>query len=295
MIELRRLSAEDPGGRWFLPLAALLLEQQAIAEAQQLVRYHLARDPDAIGGWVLLGRSYWMSGELPAARRIMTSVLARDPENAHALRVRAQAEAELGEREAAIHGYRTLLRLVPGDLAAQEALALLLDHVADVNAGNGRRGSGSDREVAAEEAAVTASNGRESIPGALSRARPRGRPALARAEREGEGQGGRRRERARARPRPPAPAAERALLPPARRPRTGIFESLPADLDWGRKVAPPAAKSERAAPSAGREARRESHQGYRRWLDQMLSRRIPDEQRRAESESESESEPSADA
>jgi hypothetical protein len=214
----------------------------------------------------------------------MASVLARDPENAHALRVHAQAEAELGEPEAAIRGYRALLRLVPGDVAAQEALAELLDRE------NGTAieipGPRSVPTAVGEEVAALAPNG--------GRSRSNGTPAAA-PPAHGRGRRSSRRpdERKRAGRASEAPAAQasrtakRQTLPPANRPGSGIFESLPADLDWGRKVAErrraataqPTAERKRGEPKAAEPKGAErkgpalkSHHGYRRWLDRILAK-----------------------
>jgi hypothetical protein len=239
----------------------LLLELDLATEAQRAVRQGLALDPDCLSGWVLLGRSYWMSGEAAAARRIMASVLARDPENAHALRVHAQAQVQLGESRAAIRDYRALLRLVPGDVAAQDALAQLLDHEAEV-----------PREPAA--VAVIAGD-QKAAPMPLAE-------ALTPSRKEQAPSRGPLKRKSGARARPTRPAAKlesrirsaaaapgRAVLPPARRPKAGIFESLPADLDWSRSRAPRPSAPESpppAPPSAER-----PRQGYRRWLDRLYS------------------------
>jgi tetratricopeptide (TPR) repeat protein len=124
---LRRFDAEEPDGRWFLPLAGCLRELGDLREALRTLRHGLARDPECLGGWVLLGECHLASGELVAARRVLSLVLSRDPENAHALRGVAAASARLDDRAEAVQSYRALLRLMPGDVAAQEALAELLD------------------------------------------------------------------------------------------------------------------------------------------------------------------------
>ncbi|HWN82710.1 MAG TPA: hypothetical protein VNM87_11475, partial [Candidatus Udaeobacter sp.] len=72
-----------------------------------------------------------------------------------------------------------------------------------------------------------------------------------------------------ARRRPPAASAGRTMLPPARRPKSGIFESLPGDLDWPRKRASrPPGPENAPPPAAGPEPQR---QGYRRWLDRLIA------------------------
>jgi hypothetical protein len=262
LIELRRLSAEDPAGRWFLPLGALLLELDLVTEAQRAVRQGLARDPDCLSGWVLLGRSYWMSGEAAAARRIMASVLARDPENAHALRVHAQAQIQLGESRAAIRDYRALLRLVPGDVAAQDALAQLLDHGAEVPPGEPAAMpvvAGEREEAPMPRAKALTPTAKELTPSRGPLKRKSG--AQARAPRPTLKSESRRRTAA-------APPG-RAVLPPARRPKGGIFESLPADLDWSRRAPRPSTpESLPPAPPADPERPR---QGYRRWLDRLYA------------------------
>ena len=110
-----------------MPLAGCLRELGELGEALRTLRHGLARDPECLGGWVLLGECHLESGELVAARRVLSLVLSRDPENAHALRGVAAASARLDDRQEAVHSYRALLRLMPGDVAAQEALAELLD------------------------------------------------------------------------------------------------------------------------------------------------------------------------
>ncbi len=61
---LRRFDAEDPDGRWFLPLAGCLRELGELREALRTLRHGLARDPECLGGWVLLGECHLESGEL---------------------------------------------------------------------------------------------------------------------------------------------------------------------------------------------------------------------------------------
>jgi tetratricopeptide (TPR) repeat protein len=91
-----------------------------------VLRRGLAKDPDCLGGWVLMGRCYLAMGEVEIAKGLLESSAARDPENALALRGLAQVHALEGDRRRAVEEYRVLLRLMPRDLEAHEALAWLL-------------------------------------------------------------------------------------------------------------------------------------------------------------------------
>ncbi|MGD8394377.1 MAG: tetratricopeptide repeat protein [Candidatus Eiseniibacteriota bacterium] len=123
---LRRLHRQDRDGRWFLPLAAGLLDIGFIDDAIATLREGLARDPSCLPAWVLLGRSCLASGRLDEARRLFERVIARDRENAVALRGLAEIYRRRGERQRAADFYRALLRLVPWDLEAQKGIAQVL-------------------------------------------------------------------------------------------------------------------------------------------------------------------------
>jgi cytochrome c-type biogenesis protein CcmH/NrfG len=114
--ELRRRDSADPAGRWFLPLAGALSDAGRPGEAVQGLRQGLARDPECLGGWVLLGQCYAALEEWAAARRVFEVVIGRDRENAVALRGLAAIHARLGDRGQAAAYCRALLRLMPRDL-----------------------------------------------------------------------------------------------------------------------------------------------------------------------------------
>ncbi len=235
--ELQRLDAAHPVGRWFLPLGAALREAGRVKDALAVVRQGLSRDPDCLSGWVVLGQCYLALDELASSARVLSSVLRRDRENTVALRGLAIIHARRGEREEAAAHYRALLKLVPRDLAAQEALAALLDPAwEDEAAGDSGAPpipSGSNGDLRAP---------REELP---RHTVPAGPPARAKRKSRFDP-----RTREPSPPRPPRGAA--AMLPPAAAPRGGIFEAAPHDLDWERAAHDP--RAERGA-SAAREAR----------------------------------------
>jgi tetratricopeptide (TPR) repeat protein len=204
--ELSQLDAEDPEGRWFLPLGRVLHDLGRFDEAAVVLRRGLERDSECLGGWVILGQCYAAMGEIQVARSLFEWISSRDPLNALVLRGLAAILARQGETERAADCYRALIKVMPRDLGAQEALAGLLDHAPD----------GEDPR--------------------------RSNPAL--------------RDQV---PRPPRGA--RGLSPEAR-PRRGIFEPPPADLDSGEPW--PASRRAAGEGEAGRVL-----SGYRRWLERM--------------------------
>ncbi len=231
---LRARDTEEPDGRWFLPLAIALRDLGNLEEAGQTLRRGLAKDPDCLGGWVVLAQCYVAMGELEVARGLFEWVLARDRENPLVLRGLAQLMALKGERRRAADGFRALLRVMPRDLAAQEALASLLEP-----------------EIGEPEPIPTRPRKLEAPPRVFP---PRGvRPML-----------------------PPEPDVDR-----------GIFEPVPADLDWkGPAVAERRARSDSAPKVPAGSTERSPHQGdgipqprserslagYRRWIERMMDR-----------------------
>jgi hypothetical protein len=230
--ELRRLDAEDPDGRWFLVLGSALRDLGHPLEALQVVRRGLARDPDCLGGWVVLGQCYLALNELAASRRVFSAVVGRDRNNALALRGLAVIHAREGDRSQATAYYRHLLKLVPRDLGAQKALAELLtpeeDEVGPAVPGQQAAETASD---AVTEPAAESESASTAEPGARQPEKEAGRMArsLAGAARSpfGRSRSGE----------PPVPRSGRAVLKPESRPSPGIFEPLPADLDSGKSVA----------------------------------------------------------
>jgi tetratricopeptide (TPR) repeat protein len=278
LAELRRLDAENPRGRWFLALGGALRDTGRVKEALAVVRQGLARDPDCISGWVVLGQCYLALDELAAAERVLASVLRRDRENAVALRALAIIHARRGERNEAATHYRALLKLVPRDLAAQEALAALLEPVS------------SEEQFAPPIAA------REPV-GANGDLRSRSLDAPPRAAKPARGKQKSRFDPRSREPGPPrVPRGATPMLPPESRSGSGIFESPPHDLDWERTVAKlrderraPARRAPRAPraprPTGPAPARREREAqvraepapgrsgalaGYQRWLERMI-------------------------
>jgi len=274
--ELQRLDAMRPGERWFLPLGAALRDSGRTKEALVVIRQGLSRDPECLAGWVVLGQCYLALDELAAATRVLSSVLRRDRENTVALRALAIIHARRGERDQAATHYRALLKLVPRDLAAQEALAALLEPawgdeaIGGSGAAPALAGANGDLHAQYQDVA------RGGAPARATAGAPAGKPAPpARAKRKS---------RFDPRTREPAPLrvprGAAPMLPPEPPPRGGIFEAPPHDLDWERKVhdlrderrasAPPApraphtprpagpARAPRAAPARREPGRRET-------------------------------------
>lgn len=233
--ELRQLETEDPEGRWFLPLGGALRDLGHFEEAAFILRRGLERDPESLGGWVILGQCYAAMGEIQVARGLFEWISSRDPDNALVLRGLAGILARQGERRRAADCYRALIKVMPRDLAAQEALAGLLDH--PLPADEGPPGDSPLEDAAGEDAA-------SDPPETMRLGRRSARPVLP----------GRR-----AGPRP----ARGMGLPPESRPRPGIFEPPPADLDW-RESRPGSQPS-----GGGKEAGKRLDSGYWRWLARM--------------------------
>lgn len=275
--ELRRLDAENQHGRWFLALGGALRDLGRVKEALAVVRQGLARDPDCISGWVVLGQCYLALDELAAAERVLASVLRRDRENSVALRALAIIHARRGERDAAATHYRSLLKLVPRDLAAQEALAALLEP--DPGEELFVRPIAPPAPVGAR--GELRSQSLEAPPRAAKPARAKRKSRFDPRSRE---------------PGPPrVPRGAAPMLPPESRPGSGIFESPPHDLDWERRVAqlrdarrapaPRASAPRTSRPAGPAPARRERDAqvraepapgrsgalpGYQRWLERMI-------------------------
>jgi tetratricopeptide (TPR) repeat protein len=258
---LRHREAEDPGARWFLPLGAALRDLGHPEEAAEVLRQGLARDPDCLGGWVVLGQCYLAMGEVVVARGLFESIAARDAENALVLEGLAGTHALEGDRERAADCYRALLRLKPRDLGAQNALASLLEP-AQVELA-------SEAETAELEAALPHRS-----------SNPRTRPGV---------EGGKR-----AAVMPPR-GSRLVLAPEARTP--GIFEPPPADLDGEeepRSRRQPRERDRTGSESEAPERSRASREGYRRWLERMAGRELDGKGSRGSSERMTSAEPELD-
>lgn len=259
---LRHRDAEGPGSRWFLPLGAALRDLGHPEEAADVLRRGLARDPDCLGGWVVLGQCYLAMGEFGVARGLFESTRARDAENALVLEGLAETHALEGDRERAADCYRALLRLKPRDLGAQEALASLLEPT--------------ELELASEAEAAE-------LEAALPHRSSNLRTTLKMAGRK------------RAAVSPPR-GGRLVLAPEARTP--GIFEPPPADLDGeeeprSRRLEPQKRDRAGAETEAPRRSRG-SLEGYRRWFERMAGRESDEKGARISSERMTGAEPEPD-
>jgi tetratricopeptide (TPR) repeat protein len=266
--ELHRRDVDDPEGRWFLPLGGALRDQGRPEEAAAALRQGLARDPECLGAWVILGQCYAAMGETEVARSLFESIATRDRENSLALRGLAEILARRGERRRAADYYRALLKVMPRDLGAQEALAGLLESTPSEEAGRQAAGR------AAKAVELKAEAGREEpkeakAQGAADEALVRrAKPSVRRPEPS------RRPEPRRPEPRRPQPRRRPVPhvswgpggLPPESRPKPGIFEPPPADLDWGARPGNEPA-NEPAVRSGG--TPEGARGGYWRWLTRI--------------------------
>ena len=86
---------DNPQGLTFAPLAEAYRKQKDPRRALEILQPGLERHPDYIPANIVLGRCHWDLGDLEAAERAFTHVLALDGENVIALK----ALADITERQ----------------------------------------------------------------------------------------------------------------------------------------------------------------------------------------------------
>jgi tetratricopeptide (TPR) repeat protein len=131
-----RKHAENPDGRYFLPLANTYRKLGQLERAEGLLREGLRRHPDYLSAHIVLGRTLAERGAAEEATSEFQQVLAVDPQNLIALRTLGELALGEGRLEQAAAWYRELLAVDPMNEEARQALAGI-----EVKAGEIRTGA----------------------------------------------------------------------------------------------------------------------------------------------------------
>jgi tetratricopeptide (TPR) repeat protein len=123
--KLARYHAENPQGRYFVPLANAYRKAGELEQAEALLREGLRRHPDYLSAHIVLGRCLADRGAAEEAATEFRYVLGVDPQNLIALRSLGELAAERGEGREAIRWYRELLAVDPMNEEARQALETL--------------------------------------------------------------------------------------------------------------------------------------------------------------------------
>jgi tetratricopeptide (TPR) repeat protein len=123
--KLERYHAENPQGRYFVPLANAYRKTGAIDQAEALLREGLRRHPDYLSAHIVLGRCLADRGAVDDAVGEFRYVLSVDPQNLIALRSLGEMASEVGRTDEAARWYRELLAVDPMNEDARQALDAL--------------------------------------------------------------------------------------------------------------------------------------------------------------------------
>lgn len=140
---LERKHAENPEGRFFVPLANAYRKMGDVETAEALLRGGVERHPDYLSAHIVLGRCLADRGALTEAEEEFRYVLSRDPQNLIALRTLGELAAADGRPTEASEWYRELLAVDPMNEEARQALdtlGSLPDSAAQPAAGEAPRG-----------------------------------------------------------------------------------------------------------------------------------------------------------
>jgi len=152
--KLERKHAENPEGRYFVPLASLYRRLGDLERAESLLRQGLARHPDYLSAHIVLGYCLADRGDRQAAEAEFRYVLSLDSQNLVALRTMGELAAARGDVEESRRWYHELLQVDPMNEEARTALeALDRDTAGDREAGTvGDLSEGGAAAAAAGEA-----------------------------------------------------------------------------------------------------------------------------------------------
>jgi tetratricopeptide (TPR) repeat protein len=123
--KLERKHAENPEGRYFVPLANAFRKVGEIDRAMELLRAGLAKHPDYLSAHIVLGRCLSDLGEEEGAAAEFRHVLALDPQNLIALRTLGEISLGAGRRDEARRWFQNLLAVDPMNEEARRALESL--------------------------------------------------------------------------------------------------------------------------------------------------------------------------
>lgn len=129
-----RKQAENPEGRYFVPLANAYRKLGDYDRAERLLREGLTRHPDYLSAHIVLGRTLADRGSVDEAADEFRHVLGIDPQNLIALRTLGELAVAAGRLEEARHWYGELLVVDPMNDEARQALAELSAQLAAAEA-----------------------------------------------------------------------------------------------------------------------------------------------------------------
>ena len=120
--KLERKHAENPAGRYFVPLANAYRRAGAVERAIGVLRAGLESHPDYLSAHIVLGRCLLDAGRDEEAAAEFRYVLSLDPQNLIALRSLGDLALAGGEMEEGRARYRELLEVDPLNPEARAAL-----------------------------------------------------------------------------------------------------------------------------------------------------------------------------
>jgi tetratricopeptide (TPR) repeat protein len=123
--KLERRHAENPEGRYFVPLANAYRRVGEIERAVTLLREGLGRHPDYLSAHIVMGRCLVDRGDPEAAAAEFRFVLDLDPQNLIALRTLGEIALEGGRDDDAAKWFGELLGVDPMNEDARRALDAL--------------------------------------------------------------------------------------------------------------------------------------------------------------------------
>lgn len=123
--KLETRHAENPEGRFFVPLANAYRKAGALEQAEALLRAGLREHPEYLSAHIVLGRCLADRGAMPEATEEFQYVLSVDPQNLIALRTLGELAAADGRVDDASRWYEELLAVDPMNEDARRALDAL--------------------------------------------------------------------------------------------------------------------------------------------------------------------------
>lgn len=153
--KLERKHAENPEGRFFVPLANAYRKMGDVETAEALLRAGVERHPDYLSAHIVLGRCLADRGAVAEAEEEFRFVLSQDPQNLIALRTLGELAVAGSRPGEAADWYRELLAVDPMNEEARQALDALSDAPTSETQTEFRSGAGW-WEPAAQEAGAEA-------------------------------------------------------------------------------------------------------------------------------------------
>jgi len=123
--KLERKYAENPDGRYFVPLANAYRRAGIVSRAISVLDQGIERHPEYLSARIVLGRCLTDQGQVDAARGEFARVLDLDPHNVVALRTLGELAVAAGNVGEARSRYDQLLAVDPMNEDARTALAAL--------------------------------------------------------------------------------------------------------------------------------------------------------------------------